>query len=212
MKNLTQNKLTQTLLAASASVLLATTAQAAFISSGGDAALIGANSIDFESTAMGTYSSITVSDVTFSADDNHLRIDNTYQQYNQSGVYLDNGTYGNNGFNSMTMDFAYDVDAFGFTWGMAEGWASWVLTAYDATNNVLESYNLPSTQASSAGEFYGIAVDNIASATLVWTGNYDWIAVDNFTYTAGASVPEPGTLALFSLGLAGVAAARKKRV
>ncbi len=203
-------KMDYKLLVAASSLFLATSAQAAFITSSSDASLAGANVIDFESTALGTYTSITVDDVTFTANDNHLRIDNTYQQYNQQGIYLDNGTYNNNGFGTMTMNFAGGTDAFGFTWGMAESFAQWDLSAFDAANNLLESHILPSTGPSSAGEFFGIASAGIAYATLSWTGSYDWIAVDNFTYTT-TSVPEPSALLLLSVGLLGLGATTLKR-
>ena len=187
------------------------TAGATFITSSGDASLTGATVIDFEDQAMGTYTSITVGDVTFSADNNHLQIDNTYQGYNQSGIYLDNGTYSNNGFGSLKIEFATSTTAFGFTWGMAESWASWQLAAYDSADNLLESYALPSTGPSSAGEFYGIAVGDIAYAQLSWNGAYDWVAIDDFTYQGSAAVPEPATMLLLGAGLIGLAGFGRKK-
>ena len=183
-------------------------ASASFITSSGDASLSGGNVIDFEDQTLGTYTSLTIDDVTFTANDNNLRIDNTYQQYNQSGIYLDNGTYGGNGFGSLTFDFDGGTSAFGFTWGMAESFASWNLSAYDSSNNLIESYILPSTGPSNAGEFYGISASDISYATLSWNGSYDWIAVDDFTYVS--SVPEPATLGLLALGLLGLRASRKQ--
>jgi hypothetical protein len=174
-------------------------ANADLITSSADAALAGATVIDFEDQTMGTYASITIRDVTFTANDNHLMIDDTYQMYNQQGIYLDNGTYSNNGFASMTIDFGIEATAFGFIWGMAESWQPWNLIAYDASNNVLETHALPSTGPSSAGEFYGIAAAGIDHAVLIATNPaYDWIAVDNFTYSV---VPVPAAVLLGMLGL-----------
>ena len=100
----------------------------AIITSPGDTALDGATVIDFESQTMGTYVSLGIGDVTFTADDNHLRIDNTYAgQYSTLGISLDNGTYGDNGFSSMTIGFAGPVSAFGFNWGAAEPWSNWLV-------------------------------------------------------------------------------------
>lgn len=196
-----------------AMVVPVSTVNAAFISSAGDASLAGANVIDFTGTALGSYTTITVEDVTFTAANNHLQIDNTYQGYNQQGVYLDNGTYGNTGFSSLRLDFAGGTDAFGFTWGMAESFATWSLAAYNASNVLLETYILPSTGGSSAGEFFGISAAGTSYATLTWNGSYDWVAIDNVTYTheTAAAVPEPGTLALFGLGLAGLAFGIKRK-
>ncbi|MFZ5572464.1 MAG: PEP-CTERM sorting domain-containing protein [Thermodesulfobacteriota bacterium] len=188
------------------------TAAAYPINSAADAALAGSTVIDFEDQILGTYASITIGNVSFTAVNNHLNIDNVYQMYNQSGIYLDNGTYSNEGFGVLRMDFASATNAFGFTWGMAEPFATWVLTAYDAGNNILESRNLPSTGASSAGEFFGLAANNISYATLAWNGSYDWVAIDNFTFTeTAAAVPEPATMLLFGAGMIGLVTTSRKK-
>ncbi len=194
------------------SLVLGSSANATFISSSADASLTGANVIDFEGEAFGTFSSITIDDVTFTAaDDRHLRIDSSYG-YNSTGRYLDNGSYGSHGFGTMDMEFAGGTDAFGFNWSMAESWADWTLTAYDAAHTIIESWSLPSTGSSSAGEFFGISASGIATASLSWTGNYDWISIDNFSYTTeAASVPEPSIIALFGAGLVGLGFARRRK-
>jgi hypothetical protein len=213
MENLKFNKAGYLMSLAMAMMIPVSTVNAALISSASDASLAGANVIDFTGTALGVYTAITVEDVTFTAANAHLQIDNTYQAYNQQGIYLDNGTYNDNGFSSLRLDFAGGTDAFGFTWGMAESFATWTLAAYDASNTLIESYILPSTGASSAGEFYGISAAGASYATLSWSGSYDWVAIDNVTYTHEntAAVPEPGTLALFGLGLAGLAVGFKRK-
>lgn len=197
----------------------AMTANATFISGVGDltlnASLAGGTVIDFEGMANSAgIGSVTVGDVTFTANNAHLNIDNTYQGYNQQGTYLDNGTYDNNGFSSLTMAFAGGTDAFGFTWGMGEPWSNWELAAYGVGNVLLESYTLVGTSGSNAGEYVGIDVAGIQSATLSWGGGYDWIAIDNVTYLAqsggGGSVPEPATLALMAVGLLGFGFTRRK--
>lgn len=190
------------------------TAMAALISGYGmplsDPALTGGTVIDFESQALGIYTALTIGDVTFTANNNHLQIDNTYQGYNQTGIYLDNGTYGNNGFGILTISFASAVNAFGFNWGMAEPFAQWTLNAYDSLNNLIDTQILPSTGASNAQEFYGISAIGISSAILSWTGDYDWVGIDNFTYTS--SVPEPSTLLLLGSGLLGLGFFARKRM
>ncbi|MCD6199426.1 MAG: PEP-CTERM sorting domain-containing protein [Deltaproteobacteria bacterium] len=177
-----------------------------------DAALTGGTQIDFEDQILGSYTTLTIGDVTFTANDNDFQIDNTWQSYNQQGIYLDNGTYNDNGFGSLTMSFTGSTNAFGFTWGMAEPFATWVLTAYNAANTVLDTQNLPSTGSSSSGEYYGIAADGTSYATLSWSGSYDWIAIDNFTYTSSSEpVPEPSTILLMGTGLLGIIGFGRKR-
>lgn len=181
------------------------------ITSSSDAALVGATVIDFEDQTMGTYGTITIGDITFSGVGGHFRIDDDYQQYNATGIYLDNGTYVNNGFGTLRIDFANTTNAFGFNWGMAESFATWTLYAFNSSDNLIESYNLPSTGPSSAGEFYGLADSGISYAMLSWDGAYDWIAIDNFTYASDvAPVPEPATMFLLGSGLLGLAGFRKK--
>ena len=192
-------------------VLFVFPAGASHITSSGDPALTGATVIDFESQTLGTYSSLAIGNVTFSANNNHLQIDNTYSgSYGMSGKYLDNGTYSNEGFSSMTMTFAGGTSAFGFIWGAAEESSSWVLNAYNASNVLLDTYGIPST-SSGPGAFVGIAANGISYATLGWTGAYDWVMIDQFSYVAGSSqVPEPTTMILFGLGLIGLAGLRKR--
>ena len=173
-------------------------ANADLITSSSDAALAGATVIDFEGQAKGTYTSIAIGDVTLTANNNLLRIDNVYgSQYNMTGTYLENGSYG---FNSMTIDFGAETTAFGFNWGASDN--PWVLSAYDASSNLLESYNLPITGGSNSGDFVGLATSGIDYAILstVSSGG-DWVLIDNITYNVDNVVPVPGAVLLGLLGL-----------
>jgi hypothetical protein len=165
--------------------------------------------IDFEAQTIGSYTSLAIGDVTFIANDNHLMIDNAFSGLlNMQGIYLDNGTYQNNGFSSMRIDFATAVSAFGFNWGASD--YSWVLTSYDASDNPLETYNLPITKDSNIGDFVGLANDGISYAVLSTSGNYDWIMIDNFKFTP-TTIPAPGAILLGSIGVGFVSWLRRRR-
>ncbi|MES2153273.1 MAG: PEP-CTERM sorting domain-containing protein [Pseudomonadota bacterium] len=81
---------------------------------------------------------------------------------------------------------------------------------YDAANNLLESLTLESGGINQvAPGFYGFsrATNDIASIHF----NEEYIGVRNILIVEGGSdVPEPASLALMALGLAGCAVARKK--
>jgi len=188
---------------------LAGTSWAYPITNPADPALFGATVIDFESQTLGTYLSLAIGGVTFTADDYHLRIGNEYAgQYNNPGRSLDNGVYGDMGFSSMTVSFASTVSAFGFNWGASD--EQWLLTAYDASDNLLESYSLPITYASNNGDFVGLAVNGIDHAVLSGSSG-DWIFVDNFAYVTGVVIPAPGAVLLGTIGVSLVGWLRRRR-
>lgn len=195
-------------LVALAAIVCPRGASAAIITSSGDPALTGATVIDFEAIALGTYAALVVGDVTFTAQDNHLRISADYAgSYNTIGRSLDNGTYAAEGFNALRIDFASPTSAFGFNWGASD--YAWTLYAYDSGSTLLGTYALPITMASNAGEFVGLAVPGISYAVLDLDGTtYDWVFVDNFAHAA--PVPEPGTLLLLGGGVLGLIGSRRK--
>lgn len=101
---------------------------------------------------------------------------------------------------TVTYDFdtSFTVDS--------DGWGFW--------NNVTGAagtYSLGSGDAIAMNEIHGVLAFNGPISTLSFTTNpnENWHA---FTFGTVASVPEPGTLALFGLGLLGIGAARRRKV
>ncbi len=191
--------------------LVTGSASAYLITSSGDAAISGLGVIDFESQTAGTYTTLTIGNVTFTGTNGTFDITNAYNgSYNSVGQSNQNTWTGTDAYR---IDFATSVNAFGFNFGASDD--EWLLNAYYSANNLLESHILPETYASNAGEYYGIASTGISYATLTQTYNHwtpvDYIFIDNFSPGPGNAVPEPGTMLLLGSGLLGMIGIRRKK-
>jgi hypothetical protein len=173
-------------------VLLSTNGFAATITGTGDPVtnpfLTGGTMETFDSGPAGESATVALGNVTYQGINGTFTIGNTYiGEYNTRGVYsIYNGGDGIPA--NFRFDFATPVQAFGFNWGAAD--VTWLLSAYDSNDVLLESFEVTPTAASNAGEYFGIAALNIAYATLVSQDveASDWVFIDNFT-TAGDAIP-----------------------
>lgn len=208
-------------LAVAASIVFSPSAGAATLSGFGDPladpALAGGVQEGFDTTTAGLYNAITIGAVTYSGIGAPLTIGTDY-----NGVYNNSG--GQSLFNDFDLtpsefrfDFASTVTAFGFNWGAADN--TWLLQAFDAAGNLLESMSILGTFSSNKGEYFGISTGTaIAYAILTDQKNDitggDYVFVDRFT-TNGRStvVPLPGAavLLLSGLGLLGGLSFRRRK-
>lgn len=173
-------------------------------------ALAGGTVIGFESATPGVYTTLTIGNVSFVGVDDALRISSDYGgSYNTSGTHLNNGPYDSTMAYSLRFNFGSAVNAFAFNWGAADN--LWLLSAFDASNNLLDSLVLTATSSSNSGEYFGLAAAGISYATLInQSGDAgDWVFIDNFTSSAN-QVPEPATVSLLGLGLLGLGAMRRR--
>ncbi|MGB0748118.1 MAG: PEP-CTERM sorting domain-containing protein [Magnetospiraceae bacterium] len=114
--------------------------------------------------------------------------------------------------NNIRLDFSSAVSAIGLDFNSNN--VNVTLFVFDALDNLLESLTIPTAEQFSCGSFLcgfvGIDVGSnlISYATVDTPMANTSIFIDNIIYQ---QVPEPATLALFGLGLAGMGVAARRR-
>ncbi|WP_251140531.1 PEP-CTERM sorting domain-containing protein [Rhodoferax sp. U11-2br] len=110
----------------------------------------------------------------------------------------------NNG-SSGSVIFGEDISALGMTWAVSGQGVTFVAELYDAADLLLETFSSGGVGLFGNASF---AASNVRK--VVFHDGGTQVAIDTLTYTRG-TVPEPATLALVGLALAGAAVARRRK-
>lgn len=152
--------------------------------------------------------------ITWSADSNVAVFGYTVQYgLDTNGTWSTTPYVGvNSDSNTMTFRFDQAVAGFGGVFNYAPGYATApVIAAYDAGGKLLDSFTLAisTPDSENAGQFYGFLDQTADISTFTMTGSY-MVGRDFIMQNNANNVPEPASLCLLGLGLAGVGVVRRK--
>ncbi len=182
-----------------------------FLTTSAKATVIGFNALDTSAGSVAVTNQFAGLGVTFS---DLIVVDGTpfFSSSPNSGV-IDDGAPASL---TVTATFAADVTAISAIFFDTEVGSLLVsIEAFDISDNSLGTTTVNSTAASAdptLGTLVGLSsIGAIRKVTM--TTDVDGALFDDFTFTPGisGSVPEPGTLALFGFGLAGLVLARRRK-
>jgi len=194
--------------AASAGLILSVSsfANAGLITSANDSALQGAEFIDFQTFAVGNYNSLDFNGGSFESNGagNNYEISDSWNEYND-GQDRAFANWGDS--NPFVLRFDSDVTAFGLTIGAIN--SNWSFALFDASDVLLDSFSILNGCCES--RYIGFAENNIRY--IQFSPTYDRAAFDSLSFINSETqpVPEPSTLAIFALGIMGLASRRFKK-
>lgn len=132
---------------------------------------------------------------------------------------IDSGAMGNN-FDVIPSDqpggstasLSWDFDAYWVSFIYGGNGAGITITAYDGSNNVIDTFTEPNTYDSGAGPmtFSSGLIPRIRRLEWSDTGGNSFAALDNIEISLNPN-PEPGTLGLMALAALGLTIVRRRR-
>lgn len=111
---------------------------------------------------------------------------------------------------TMTFAFTTPVTGVGGFINYAPGYGTPVISAYDSTSTLIETttLNFSTGGGNNSGMFYGFLEPTAQIKYFTLSGAY--IGIANLTTTEAAPVPEPVSMTLFGIGMAGLIASRRR--
>ena len=113
-----------------------------------------------------------------------------------------------NSTSEAALSFGFDATSISFIFGGNSGVFN--ILAKDISGNTVDSFFTDNT---GNGAFAGpLTLSGTGIRSLYWTDpGYNFAAIDNVSITGTSSVPEPMSIALLGLGLAGLSFSRKRK-